>query len=210
MTRKAKFYFLIIAGSLLNAPFLARAQFIPPPPPSFDGLSSVEDETLKEGDLVRAKSDFRVYRIIKNQKHWIINPSVFASYGLSWNKIKIVEQEILDTFPKSYLIRLKGDPRVYYINTSGLKKHIINERVFYSYNNRWEDIIEVNKTEFDSYETVKLIRAVGDSRVFLLDGIIKRHIVSPAVFERLRLRWDKVLEVNAFELNEYLEGSSIQ
>lgn len=190
----------ILIIDVFNKPLIINAQFMPPPPPP------LIEATLKEGDLVRAKNDFKVYKIIKNQKHWIKNQAVFNSYKLDWRKIKIVEPEVLNSFPSSYLIKLKGDNRVYYISANGLKKHIINENVFYSYNNRWEDIIEVNNTEFNSYEDVKLIKLKGDFKIFLLENKTKRHITSPAVFKRLGFNWNKILEINMVEFNEYRDG----
>lgn len=199
-TKMCQFFLVLI--TFLSLPFsLVFGQEETPPsdipfPPGY--LSPFQD-----GTLVKGAGDHRVYHIIKGKRHWIPSPEAFKSYKFDWQKIKEVDSGVIVSLPRVYLIKLQNDVRVYYITESGIKKHILNEKIFHSYDNHWEDIVEVSKVELDSYSDLRFIRKSGDYRVYLIEGDTKRHIINPSVFERFGSPWSQILEINETEFNEY-------
>jgi len=129
------------------------------------------------------------------------------------------------TIPDGALIRATGDPDVYivkYVNDpsagSGqvkkFKRLILSPSVFENYGHlRWEDVREVSPETRDAFVTSNLVRAVGDSRVFLLapagDTGTKYWAPSSAVFEAYGFDWDAIYEINAFDRDSYTDGPDL-
>jgi len=103
------------------------------------------------------------------------------------------------------LLRAKNGYKVYYINNKEQKKWILNETVFYLYNNKFEDVIEVTTQELEQYPIVKLIRGYMDEKVYAVDGINKEWIKTLAEFESLGYQWKDVSIVKIEEIAEYIE-----
>lgn len=165
---------------------------------------------LKEGDLVKTGQSPKVYAIEKSRKHWLATTAVLDSYpGHKGKKVQVVEQNILDQYPRVKLIKLANVPKVYYLTESGLKRHLQNPEVFLSYNNKWEDITEVNQTELNGYENNELIRLAGDEKVYKIEDGQKRWIKTAEVFEQLGYDWSKIAPVNGTELNVYFTAGPI-
>ena len=82
--------------------------------------------------------------------------------------------------------------------------------VFNSYNNKWEDIVEVSDTELNGYEDNDLIQAEGDHRVYKLKNRQKRWIKTAQAFNRLGYDWSKIASINQTEFNVYQEGTAIE
>src|SRR6266851_2472435 len=67
-----------------------------------------------------------------------------------------------DSLPRrSVLVKTADNPTVYYINAAGVKKPILNEKVFLSYGNRWENVIVVSSEELKTYPSLDGIRLAG-------------------------------------------------
>ncbi|MEX2008141.1 MAG: fibronectin type III domain-containing protein, partial [Candidatus Spechtbacterales bacterium] len=111
---------------------------------------------------------------------------------------------------RQVLLKTASDSRVYYVSSSGVKKHIPNPEVFLSYGNRWEDIITVTSEELMLYPVAHGIRHAGDIRVYVLEGGEKRWVISPSVFNAVGLDWNLIVEVNQAEFESYPEGSAIE
>jgi len=167
-----------------------------------------EEQTLTS-DLIRA-SDNKVYRIINNKKHWIPNPEVFNDYGYDWNDIQDSNSAQLADYFQARLLRPQGDYRVYYLTEAGMVRHIPSPEVFNSYNNKWEDIIEVSQKEINSYPINNLIRLENGIKVYKIADGIKRWIKTAEVFNRLKYDWNKIAPVNRTELDYYEEGKVIE
>jgi hypothetical protein len=176
----------------------------PTPVPNTQALA------LRSAELLRATTQEKVFAKVGSILHWIPNPQVFNLYGFSWSKVSQVASSQISQFRESRLLRAQGDPKVYYINSKGHKKWIINEAVFNSYANRWDDIVEVITEELNAYPTVILVRAQNDQKVYLLENSTKRWIKTADVFIARGYKWENIDIVNQTEINAYQEGSNIE
>ena len=110
--------------------------------------------TLNTDLLVKVKNNPTVYLLENNIKRPIPNEAIFLSYNFKWSDIKVYDNldqyttgEALGyastSFTENSLVKEKNNPKVYLISNN-TKRHIPNEKVFVSYNFRWQDIIEVD------------------------------------------------------------------
>ena len=104
--------------------------------------------------LVKEKNNPTVYLLENNIKRPIPNEKIFLSHNFKWQDIQSYDN--LDQYPlgesltyatniltDNTLVKEKNNPKVYLISNN-TKRHIPNEKVFVSYNFRWQDIIEVD------------------------------------------------------------------
>ncbi len=103
------------------------------------------------------------------------------------------------------LLRAKNEYKVYYINNKGQKKWILNETVFYLYNNKWEDVIKVEPSDLNAYPTINLLRAIGDYKVYYVSGNTKQWIETIQKFNSQGYNWHDIDNVLAGELAQYIE-----
>ena len=123
----------------------------------------------------------------------------------------LLEADLRLRISNAQLARVEGDPRVYYITKTGLKKWIRNPEIFRSYTrNRWEDIVVVSPGDLDIYLDVNLIRRGGNVRVYKIEGDTKSWIKTAEAFNRLGYDWSSILSVNDTEFNFYKEGIPIE
>lgn len=130
---------------------------------SFSGeksFSTVSLEAIAEAEaranppkLARARGDTRVYYISeKGLKKWIRNEEIFSSYKSNrWEDIAVVSPSFLEIYPEVNLIRLKGDYKVYKIE-GNTKRWVKTQDVFNKLEYRWDEVLAINKTEFDFYK----------------------------------------------------------
>ncbi|KAF0216412.1 MAG: hypothetical protein FD167_5178, partial [bacterium] len=113
--------------------------------PNFDPVISV----------VNIPGQTAVYRIIKGQKHSIPTEEIFYSYGFDLDIVQKITKTELDKYPLARLFIVEGsgeeNPTIYYLTDTGMLRPILNDKVFYSYGNRKEDIITINQKEFNYY-----------------------------------------------------------
>src|SRR5713226_8411027 len=84
---------------------------------------------------------------------------------------------------RSVLVKTADDPTIYYINAAGFKKPILNEQVFSSYGNHWENVLVISPGEFKTYPNIDGITfAGGDKGVYVVVGNQKRFVVDQVVF----------------------------
>ncbi len=161
-------------------------------------------------NLLRAMGQNRVYRIVNEKRLWVPTISAFNAQGLKWEDIQEVDEAEVTQYPEAKLIQVIDSPKVYYLTESGLKRHIVNSQVFESYDNKWEDIIEVTAAVLDVYPDNNLIRAEGDYKVYKLEDGKKRWIKTAEAFNRLGFDWTKIAPVNTMEVNAYSVGVEIE
>ncbi len=109
--------------------------------------------SLLDGDLVRAKGDYRVYVIKGEYRRHIKSGKIFDFYKhLNWGKVKEVSRYELNLYKESNLIRADGDKKVYKIDNTG-KKHWLNISGYEFINSRrdWDSVYIINKAERDFY-----------------------------------------------------------
>ena len=146
---------------------------IPEPEPEPEPIPEPEpepetdiDETIKDGDLIRnpnaegiASLDIYIVKIVSDKKfkRLILSPHVFESYKhLEWGNVKDVNQETMDVYSVSNLIRAVADLKVYELFLSGdtgTKKWLnITAEEFVSQGYDSDSIYEINTTDRDAYE----------------------------------------------------------
>jgi len=118
--------------------------------------------TVNEGDLIRGPDGIKVYIVNdKGYKRHIFNPAVFDMYGhFSWNSIKDVSQDVLDSYTTSDLYRADGDEKVYSLEeineaAGNAAKHWLDmtAQEFVDDGYSWDGVFVVNATEKDYYST---------------------------------------------------------
>jgi hypothetical protein len=173
-------------------------------------IQAYADYSQTTADLLRAVGQERVYKVVNGKLIWVPTVSAFNAQGLKWSDVQNVDASRLNQYPRAKLLQASGDPKIYYITESGLKRHIPNETVFNSYNNKWEDVVKVTSAEINSFPDATLIKAEDGYQVYKIENGQKRWIKTDAAFKRLKLDWNKVTPVNSAELDAYPEGAVIE
>ena len=173
--------------------------------PNFDPIISV----------VNVEGQSAVYRIIDGKKHSIPTTEIFYSYGFDVNIVQKISQKELDNYPLAKLFIVEGDenknPTIYYLTEGGMLRPMLNDRVFYSYGNRKEDVITINQKEYNYYPRNQFIfieRPKLDRDIYQISGGIKRYL-TPVAVKRMGLKENEIAPVNQFEFDEYPEGESV-
>ena len=121
----------------------------------------INQPSLPEGTLVRAKGDYRVYIIKPPYKRHIFNPDIFNMYQhFNWNSIQEVEADIVSSYITSDLYRALNDYKVYSLEevdeASGraIKHHLnLTAEQYINKGYSWNQVFIVNQEEKDYYET---------------------------------------------------------
>ncbi len=106
------------------------------------------------------------------------------------------------------LIKLEGTTTVYWVNANNLKIPMWTDAVFKSYNNNSEEVQTVSQEEFDFYQNAKYIRLIGNSRIYKIEGKIKRFIPS-AVWNPAGIDVGQIIDINKTDFNSYKIGKSL-
>ncbi len=96
----------------------------------------------------------------RGMKKPYVSGQAYLAYGNKWSDIKTVSQSELDKWPDIYLVKVSGDPKVYYIN-NGKKYLIKSEQEFIDRDFDWGQIITIHQIDLDSYESVGSIDEAG-------------------------------------------------
>jgi hypothetical protein len=123
-----------------------------------EGLASALD--IKEGAMIRVTgtNDIYIVKYIGNKKfiRLILNPSVFRSYGhLRWEDVIDVNQETLNSFAVSNLVRSAKTGKIYQLDPNGdigVRKHFKNVEAMKKRGNDLDAVYEINETDENSYE----------------------------------------------------------
>ena len=177
------------------------------------GFFTISDQGIDQGivepsgRLIRASADHKVYQIVSGRRLWIPSIEAFNSLGLNFSDIDVVSWSELYSYQNINLVR--ANSKIYYITEEGLKRHIPNERVFDSYGNRWEDVINISDAQLNMFQDNILIRYDDRPQVYILDNDVKRWVKHASTFNRLGYDWSKVAPINWTEFNSYSTGDSI-
>ncbi len=173
-------------------------------------VQSYSDYLQSTANLLRAIGQQKVYRVVDGKILWVPTVSAFNAQGLKWEDIQNVDSSIINQYSRLKLVRIKGDPKVYYLTESGLKRWVPTIEIFNSYNNKWEDVIELEKKDVNGYSDNVFIKLENDSRVYKIENGKKRWIKTEAALKRLGVDWSIVAPVNQAEFNFYPEGAVIE
>jgi len=166
-------------------------------------------ETIDSG-LLQFAGDSKIYRIVKGRLLWIPTIEIFNRQNLYWEDVQKKSKIERNKYVVTRLIKSVDDDRIFYINSAGLKKHIINTEVFNLYNNRYEDVVEVNAETLNSFETVAFFKGVYDNKVYKIVGNTKVWMKTSDAFIKAGGDWSKIAEVNANELSVYKDAGSLE
>ncbi len=124
--------------------------------------------------------------------------------------LKKVSRSTIAAIPRVRLVKTSTDATIYYITTTGLKRAFTNWKVFLSYGNDLRKIMVIEPRELNSIPNVRLIRLIGDSRVWYLQNGLKRQVKNLEVIKSYGLRADQIAPVNAIEFSSYPEGPLLE
>jgi hypothetical protein len=116
--------------------------------------NQAQSSLIQDGDLVRAKGDYRVYIINGNYRRHVLSDKIFGFYGhLGWAAVKEISLAELNSYQESGLARADGDTKVYEIDELG-QKHWLNitGEEFISSGRDWKSVYVINNQERDFYK----------------------------------------------------------
>jgi len=115
---------------------------------------NVLSSSLNNGDLARAKSDYKVYIINGNYKRHIESAKIFDFYGhLGWAKVKEISLYEMSLYQESNLVRADGDQKVYAIDEEGVKHWLnVSGDDFVRSGRNWGSVYIINAQERDFYK----------------------------------------------------------
>lgn len=96
----------------------------------------------------------------------------------------------------------------------GARRHIVSADVLGAWALHFHDVVALTRAQVDPYPDgaplvgpPDLVRAAGDAAVYVLDGGIRRHVVSPEVMAAWRFSFAAVRELPAAELDPFPIGA---
>jgi len=181
--------------------------------PEGEPITSLTTGIYPDGTLLQVSGRPEIYVVIKNKKRHIPTPEIFNNLGYRWSDIQLVTQAELDAIPRVKLVRAENDFKVYYLNQTPkgiMKRWLITPEVFFSYGNKWEDVVVISPQERDFYPSVNLVKLRNDPKIYYLEGTTKYWIPSSEVFQSRGYDWDRVVIVNQIELEAYQYGGEIK
>jgi len=177
---------------------------------SSDVVNAYADYLETTAKLLRAVGHNRVFRVVDGKRLWVPTISAFNAQGLKWDNIGEASDKELEKYPKIKLIKEKGNDKIFYITNSGMKKYIINAKVFSSYNNKYSDVVEVDSEIVSSFDTVDLFKDEDGSKVYKIEGNKKMWVKSEKVFNKHNFDWNKVVPANKVELDAYADAEALE
>lgn len=128
-------------------------------------ITTADTVVISDGDLIRAQGDVDVFIVkiiystssiqVKKFKRLVLNPEIFNKYEhLYWENIKEVNQETLNQYTTSELVRAVDDKKVYKLYPSGdvgEKRWIKTTDDFLDLGYDWDAIYNINSFERDFY-----------------------------------------------------------
>lgn len=183
----------------------------------------------------RAQNSRAVWYITKKcTKRAFLHSRVFFTYFDAWDRVKVASSATLDSIENDRLgfmpwghlrkykngdiFKITDDPKVYII-VNGKKNWITSESVFLSLYKNWNVVEDVDPRVLESFEDGieitstlahpdgTLVKVLGNSRVYLIQGGKLRWLVNENTFNSLGYRWDRIFEIGG--LSDYIEGEDL-
>lgn len=113
----------------------------------------------KDGSLIRAEGDYKVYVVSGGYKRWIQSAEILKFYPhFGWKAVIAVSPQTRNYYSDSFLIRASGDYKVYEINGDNSKHHLaLSAAQFAASGRRWDMVFAVNNAERNFYKTGAMI-----------------------------------------------------
>lgn len=177
---------------------------------------------LTNGILVKSDSRNRIYLMENNKRRAILSEQLFNLRKYNWNNIISLSDRNLAVYsltnplpyPEGTLI--KGEGAEVYLVENEKRRHITSSILFKNKGFIWDNIIEIKGEEL-------LAHSIGENLLFSDDILIKgtapevyliksqkRHWIKTAeVFLALDFRWQDIIELPDWEINQYALGMVI-
>jgi len=159
--------------------------------------------------IIKTSDEPKVYKIVSNKKLWLPTTESFNKLRLDWSDIQLVSKSEIDNYQRLKLAKTASDPKIYYLTESGLKRHIINETVFLSYGNKWEDVVELSESELAIFPDSVLVKDPA-GKVFLISDGKKYWYKTPEAFNKRGGNWNVIAPVNQVEIDAYPDGEILE
>lgn len=109
-------------------------------------------DKYKTAFLVRASKEPEVYYLKEGVRKFIPTLEIFNSYGDRMEDVQIISKMEMASYSITNLIRLQGSDDIYFLQ-GYTKRKILNATVFDRYNFDRNQVIDVNQTELDYYQS---------------------------------------------------------
>lgn len=161
----------------------------------------------------------RIYRIAtigggadaaEKRRLYLPSPALLQKLRTFYGRIRKVGEEVVADIPRARLIKTEDKNDIYYITQTNLKRRLPSWEIFKSYGNNRREVVIVKSEEVEAYPDSRLIRLVGDKRVWFLEGGSRRLVLSPEIMKQHGLNFKHVAPVNFAEYNSYPEGSPLE
>ena len=153
----------------------------------------------------------KIYLLADDQLRYISSPEVFRTLGFNWEEIIEATQADLagysfgpeltvqSIYPTGALLQNKQTGGVYFVE-NGVKQPIFSKEIM-KVNFPGKILTSVSPEELDKYQTgepVKfkdgeLIKAAGDSKVYVIAGGFRRWIKTARAFANFSYKWDNII-----------------
>jgi len=121
----------------------------------------------------------------------------FCVWGLSLNSALALDGSYRQ-------VKTADNPDVYFLSHSNQRKKVyLNEESYLNYGNKWSDIKIVQQYELDNWLDAKLLRVMGTSNVYYIEGSQKTLIKSLTDLSSFGLSGEPILNASAIDLNQY-------
>ena len=172
--------------------------------------------------------DGSVYLLVDDELRHIVSMEVFRSIGFNWDQVIDVQQSDLagyrvgldvttsSAYPTGALLQDRSSNGVYYVD-NGFRYPIYSPEIMKA-NFLNKPITRVAPEQLQQYwlgDPVKfrdgeLIRAIDDSKVYVIADGLRRWIPTEVVFDKLVYRWDNVIITSAQAVQVHPLGESIE
>lgn len=194
----------------LNFDIFGSSSATTTPTPVDNGLvnatagANVKDIAGNAITLVQVPGDVNIYALVAGQKHLIPTFTIFIAYGYTMAMVQPITHQQLDKYPRADLVKVHGSSKLYYLTEGNMTRLIPNQKIFDSYGDRKENVIEISAKEFNYYPVNQYVYQENplNRDVFQLTSNGKRYLTPMAVY-RLQLREDQVAPINQAELDYY-------
>lgn len=166
----------------------------------------------------------KVYLVQGGKLHWVTSQNLFSVLGYKWSKVKSLAPEEVYVYlegsaliyPDGALLRAKDEATIYLIK-DGQKHEFVSAQSFLRLGYKWANVIAIDSFEVALcptggivfYADKTLIRAEGDSRVFLIEKGQVRQFLTAEIFLGWKHSWSKILIVIEAELARYAQGKPV-
>ena len=194
-----------------DLPVVKDEPYVGPPP-----------SCLQNNTLIKLPDDPKIYIVENCKRRWIQTLEEFNREGHKFEEVKKVDAATLEKHEDikkavaqikeivAELVRAANDERVYRV-VQGKRLWIPTAEVFNRQRLDWGAVQETSSAAVNNIPTVRLVRTIGDKKVYYLTGGgQKRHVPSAEVFESYGNSWDDVLDVDPDIVNAYKDNELIR